>query len=641
MPRVFLVAEKPSIAKAVALHLSGDTISPRNTGQKYIKNYDFTFRFPASLGGECHATMSSVIGHTVGHDFEPGLRKWNSCGPEVLFDSATVKFVDEDKKPIARNIETEARRSTHLFIWTDCDREGEYIGTEIRDIALKVNPRLTVKRARFNNIERAHVIEAAMNPVDIDELQASAVAARIELDLRIGAAFTRFQTLSLQNIPGLEKRVLSYGSCQFPTLGFVVDRYWRVVKFVPEKFWGLKVVLEKDGKEVTFSWRRVHLFDKGVVIVLYERCMVGTRKVRVEAVDKKATRKWYPLPLTTVELQKQGSRFLGLSSQVVMTIAEKLYTSGFISYPRTETDMFDPAINLQELIKKQTTHPTWGPYASSLLNNNKFSPPRKGTHNDKAHPPIHPVAMVAPTALSSHNECRVYEFVCRRFLACCSEDALGETTTIDITWGAWPPPERFRASGLVVKERNYLDVYIYDGWSTHEVPEFREGEEIVPKESGITEGQTSRPGFLTEPELIGLMDLNGIGTDATMAEHIAKVVEREYVFAQPRGRGGGGGDEDGEYQPPEFLPSTLGIALVMGYDQMNFPPDVPPLTKPFLRKEMEAKMKAICEGRLRQEDVVRESLDMYRRVFAVASREVGKLRESCNRFLGEGGVEDE
>lgn len=119
------------------------------------------------------------------------------------------------------------------------------------------------------------------------------MAARIELDLRIGAAFTRFQTLSLQNIPGLEKKVLSYGSCQFPTLGFVVDRYWRVVKFVPEKFWSMRVVLEKGGKEVTFGWRRVSLFDKGVAIVLYERCMVGARKVRVEAVDKKATRKWY------------------------------------------------------------------------------------------------------------------------------------------------------------------------------------------------------------------------------------------------------------------------------------------------------------------------------------------------------------
>ena len=360
-----------------------------------------------------------------------------------------------------------------------------------------------------------------------------------------------------------------------------------------------------------------------------------------------------------------------------MTVAEKLYTSGFISYPRTETDIFDPAIDLRKLIQKQTTHPTWGPYASSLLNNNKFCPPRKGKHNDQAHPPIHPVAMVNPTALTNNNERKVYEFVCRRFLACCSEDALGESTTIDIAWGAWPPPERFSASGLIVKERNYLDVYVYDRWTTDEIPEFRVGEEIEPKETGIREGQTSRPGFLTEPELIGLMDLNGIGTDATMAEHIAKIVEREYVFAHPRGGGEGGEDdqlpvEDGEQgrggrgrgrgagsggrggrggrgnaaaarggagggRIQEFVPSTLGIALVTGYDQMNFPPEVPPLTKPYLRKEMELKMKGICEGRLRKEDVVRESLDMYRGVFAVASREVGRLRESCNRFLGGGG----
>lgn len=141
-----------------------------------------------------------------------------------------------------------------------------------------------------------------MNPIDIDELQASAVAARIELDLRIGAAFTRFQTLSLQNIPGLEKKVLSYGSCQFPTLGFVVDRYWRVVKFVPEKFWSLRVVLEKDGKKVEFRWKRGSFFDKGAVIVLYERCLVGARKVRVETVIKKPTSKWYVSIIQTKRL---------------------------------------------------------------------------------------------------------------------------------------------------------------------------------------------------------------------------------------------------------------------------------------------------------------------------------------------------
>ncbi|KAF8473497.1 DNA topoisomerase [Kalaharituber pfeilii] len=679
MPRVFCVAEKPSIAKAVANHLSGNHITIRNTQNKYVKNYDFTFRFPASLGGECHATMSSVIGHTVVHDFEPHLRKWNSCQPSVLFDSKTVTFVDDDKKSIARNIQQESRRSTHLFIWTDCDREGEYIGTEIRDLALAANPHLVIKRARFNNIERAHVIQAALTPVEIDELQAAAVAARIELDLRIGAAFTRFQTLSLQSVEGLEKKVLSYGSCQFPTLGFVVDRYMLVARFVPEKFWGMKVVLEKGGVDVTFAWRRGRLFDRGVVTVLFERCLNGGKKVKVENLVTKPTKKWKPLPLTTVELQKQGSRFLGLSSQTVMTIAEKLYTSGFISYPRTETDSFDDGINLRNLISKHTQHPTWGAYAQGLIDGN-FRQPRKGKNNDQAHPPIHPVACVMPTALANANERKVYDFVVRRFLACCSDDAVGQSTTVEISWGlpGANPPEWFSASGLVVVKRNYLDIYVYEKWGGTELPQFVLGEEIVPKEVGITEGKTSPPGFLTEPELIGLMDVNGIGTDATMAEHIAKIVEREYVFARPKVRGAGSdehvGDGDDYVAHPdeneasargggrgrgrgrnrggrggflatsrtlgggiqEFVPSTLGIALVTGYDAMQMPLGTPSLTKPFLRKEMEVKMRGICDGRLSREEVVRDSLDMYRGVFAVANREVGRLKEACGRFL-EGG----
>lgn len=97
-----------------------------------------------------------------------------------------------------------------LFIWTDCDREGEYIGTEVRDIALKANPRIMVKRARFSNIERAHILHAAQNPIDLDEKQAAAVSARIELDLRIGAAFTRWQTTALKTILGSDQ-IVSYG----------------------------------------------------------------------------------------------------------------------------------------------------------------------------------------------------------------------------------------------------------------------------------------------------------------------------------------------------------------------------------------------------------------------------------------------
>ena len=100
-----------------------------------------------------------------------------------------------------------------MFIWTDCDLEGEHIGSEIREVALKVNRRMDVKRARFSNIERAHILAAARRPTALDDKQVEAVNARLELDLRIGFAFTRFLTNNLRPLGGPlgGKKVLSYG----------------------------------------------------------------------------------------------------------------------------------------------------------------------------------------------------------------------------------------------------------------------------------------------------------------------------------------------------------------------------------------------------------------------------------------------
>ena len=198
----------------------------------------------------------------------------------------------QERNDVAQNIRSHAAGALALFIWTDCDREGEYIGAEVRDIALKVNPRLQVKRAKFSNIERSHILQAAQRPINLDENQAAAVAARTELDLRIGAAFTRWQTLQLQGILGLERRVISYGSCQFPTLGFVVDRYKRVKNFVPEPFWSIMVNHKKDEVNVTFSWDRNRLFDRMITVILFERCLQA-RTARVTAVNTKPTRKLY------------------------------------------------------------------------------------------------------------------------------------------------------------------------------------------------------------------------------------------------------------------------------------------------------------------------------------------------------------
>lgn len=210
----------------------------------------------------------------------------------------------------------------------------------------------------------------------------------------------------------------------------------------------------------------------------------------------------------------------------------------------------------------------------------------------------------------SDSERRVHEFVVRRFLACCSQDATGSRSEVEILYG----PETFHASGLMVLEKNYLNVYPYEKWtSTDQLPTFRVGETFEPKEARIVEGATTKPGYLTEPELIGLMDANGIGTDATMAEHINKIKGRGYASTRGgsrpaeaneqgsstrgrgrgrggRGRGRGRGAHAAEPRSvstgggmEEFIPTTLGVALFDGYEKMGFDTS---LTKPFLRKEV-------------------------------------------------------
>ncbi|RJE21209.1 DNA Topoisomerase [Aspergillus sclerotialis] len=567
--------------------------------------------------------MTSVLGHLTGLDFESAYRGWGSCPPGFLFEAPVLDEVGKEKRAIAENIQEQAKYSKGLLIWTDCDREGEHIGREVRHQARKGNPRIQTKRAKFSNTERAHVLRAAIEPIELDERQANAVAARIELDLRIGAAFTRLQSLQLQPLtPILTNKTISYGSCQFPTLGFVVERYLRVKRFKPEKFWGIKVMHLRDGIKVNFLWNRVHLFDRAAVIIMLERCLTA-KQAKITKVNQKPTSKWRPLPLTTVDLQMMGSRYLRMDGKTVMEAAEKLYTKGFISYPRTETDQFDKAIDLKKLIEKQLPDNNWGGYAQGLLNGN-FRTPRSGRHNDQAHPPIHPICWVSPTELNA-NEKKVYEFVVRRFLACCSEDAKGQTTEVEIQYG----DEMFHANGLIVLERNYLDVYVYDKWeSSQQLPNFQMGELFEPTEARIFDGKTTPPNYLTEPELIGLMDANGIGTDATMAEHIAKVKDREYVATVSR--------RSGRSSVQELIPTRLGIALVEGYDNVVVGlPDSPSLSKPFLRKEMELRMRDICAGTKTKQQVVHESLEMYREVFIHTQRRIEMLKSACRKYIVE------
>lgn len=140
----------------------------------------------------------------------------------------------------------------------------------------------------------------------------------------------------------------------------------------------------------------------------------------------------------------------------------------------------------------------------------------------------------------------------------------------------------------MVTERNYLDVFPYDKWSDKELPHFEEGETFNPSVCELKEGQTTRPNLLTEADLVSLMDKNGIGkqclvesdffalkltigTDATIAQHIQTIIDRDYVIERMQGA------------TKYLVPSTLGIGLVEGYNEIGFDRS---LSRPEMRREV-------------------------------------------------------
>ncbi|KAG2455497.1 TOP3A topoisomerase, partial [Polypterus senegalus] len=554
--KVLCVAEKNDAAKGIAEILSNGRARRKEGLSRFNKIYEYEYQM---FGQNVTVLMTSVSGHLLALEFKAPFNKWHSCNPVVLFDAEVEKYCPENYVDIKRTLERESRHCDALVIWTDCD----------------LKPNLQVFRARFSEITPNSIRNAWQNLSEPDLNTSDAVDVRQELDLRIGAAFTRFQTLRLQKIfPNvLSDQLISYGSCQFPTLGFVVERFKAIQAFIPETFYKIKVTHETDDGVVDFNWKRYRLFS-------HTACL---------------------------ELEKLASRKLKINAKETMKIAEKLYTQGFISYPRTETNIFPKGLNLSSLVEQQTLDDRWGAFAQGILDRGGPTP-RNGTKSDQAHPPIHPTKY---TNNLQGNEQRLYEFIVRHFLACCSQDAQGMETTVDIDIAK----EQFSAHGLMIIARNYLDVYPYDKWTAKVIPVYEQGSQFQPSTIEMVDGETSPPQLLTEADLIALMEKHGIGTDATHADHIETIKSRMYV---------------GLTADQRFLPGELGMGLVEGYDSMGYE-----MSKPDLRAELEADLKLICEGRKDKFTVLRQQIEKYKQVFIEAARKAKKLDEALSSYFGE------
>ncbi|KFM25533.1 DNA topoisomerase 3-alpha [Auxenochlorella protothecoides] len=569
--KVLNVAEKNSVARAVTEILSRGRSQQLQSCATWCKVYSFPF--------------------------------------QLANEPVDMVFTSGEQEKILRNLQTQARSCQQLVLWLDCDREGENIAFEVIQVSLVASD----------------IMRAVNSLGPPNERDAMAVDARQEIDLRIGAAFTRLQTLLLQNkfdwsglLPaGRERMLLSYGPCQFPTLGLIVQRLWEIRTHIPEDFWSIEAKAAPTGDQpgCTFAWSRGRLFDQPAAAMLHELCC-DHPTATVAEVKGQQKQRWAPTPLSTLEMQKRASQYLRMPGERIMRYAEELYQAGAISYPRTETDIFDKQYDLRALIGVQAgTRVPWAPFAQKLVEGPLFRWPRSGGHNDQAHPPIHPTA---PFQADGSDKARLYEFICRHFLACCSLDAEGQSTTVTIDIAG----EGFCASGLVVTARNFLDVYPYQKWGTpHEtLPQYVEGQTFEPASIDLKPGCTQAPPRLTEADLIAKMEQHGIGTDATVADHIQKQLERGYAVK----------DEAGQSQT--FSPTPLGEALISAYSAMG----LTNLWQPQLRGAIEGNILAVAQGartKASRESVLAEAILAFQTDFGSAMAQAHVLEAEVREVV--------
>ncbi|GIX62116.1 DNA topoisomerase family protein [Babesia caballi] len=553
------------------------------------------------------------------------------CSSADLPAAPIFSAVSQDCRDIEKNLLHYSKKCSKLVLWLDCDREGEAIAFEVISVCKRVNSAIAIRRAIFSAVTSAshRTTNDAAAEADIETAcarlrdpnpnLAHAVEARQEIDLRIGerrhrgtpshtgSSMTRFMTIKYKDGINTQSKVLSYGPCQIPTLGFVVERFREIESFVAEDFWSIQVHVERDATSHVFQWDRVRLFDRLAVLTLYEACLQNPT-AKVTHVNNRSTKRYPPLPLDTVAMHKDAAHYLKISSHESMQLAEALYNKGYISYPRTETNIFPSSMNLMEIVRQFADHPLFGPYAARLVQRGEVLP-RKGTKNDEAHPPIHPVKPLRREEAESEKSWTLYDYITRRFLACCSPAALGDESIIFLDVAG----EGFHSKGLIVRERNWLDIYPYSQWNGRFIPALNQGEEFIPQKILLAEGRTRPPGLLTETNLIELMSRHGIGTDATMHEHIQKVQDRHYVVKQPNFT---------------LIPTNLGKAIhraFKGYRHAAID-----LTKPNLRANMESDMCSIADGEKQKQQVVSQYAQQMKDIFLYINHNIDAFDSAMN-----------
>jgi DNA topoisomerase-1 len=434
-------------------------------------------------------------------------------GVDVEGDFKPKYEVSKDKKAVVKKLKDLAKNADMVWLASDEDREGEAIAWHLAE-TLKLDKEKT-KRIVFHEITKSAIQKAIENPRGIDYDLVDAQQARRVLDRIVGYELS----------PVLWRKVkggLSAGRVQSVSVRLIVERERDIQNFTAEASYRIDAEFSNEAGQ-TFKAKLPRNFaTKAEAQKFLEKNATATFKV--SDLEKKPAKKSPAAPFTTSTLQQEASRKLYFSVSKTMTMAQRLYEAGLITYMRTDS------VNLSDDARNGAKAEIESAFGS------KYSKPRNYTGKAKgaqeAHEAIRPTDFSTHSVAIDRDQARLYDLIWKRAIASQMSEAELERTNVKIS--ASTHKENFTANGEVITFDGFLKVYLEssddeDVEQEGMLPAMRTNETLLNSYITATERYTRPPYRYTEASLVKQLEELGIGRPSTYAPTISTIQNRNYV----------------------------------------------------------------------------------------------------------------
>ncbi|MFY0599077.1 MAG: type I DNA topoisomerase [Cyclobacteriaceae bacterium] len=427
--------------------------------------------------------------------------------------------VSADKKDVIRELKKLTKESEMIYLASDDDREGEAISWHLKE-ALNLNDNNT-RRIVFREITKNAIQNAIKNPRGIDIDLVNAQQARRILDRLVGFELS----------PVLWKKVkrgLSAGRVQSVAVRLVVEREREIDKFDTVSSFKITAHFDLDQGKVLQAELGKKFKSEEEAQAFLTKCTGAD--FQINNLETKPAKKSPAPPFTTSTLQQEASRKLGYSVSYTMSLAQKLYEAGKVTYMRTDS------VNLSQEAISGANAEIGSAYGSDFIQNRTYK--TKSQSAQEAHEAIRPTNFNTHSLGGSSAEGRLYELIWKRAIASQMADAKLEKTTATI--GISGAEETLVARGEVIKFEGFLKVYLEstdddeDEEQKSMLPPLSIGQKLELNRMIAKEGFTRPPARYTEASLVKQLEEKGIGRPSTYAPTISTIQKREYVVKEER-----------------------------------------------------------------------------------------------------------